>query len=347
MTAHLSEGEARERQAEILGAFLEMIDRGAADGVAAVLIAGDLTDAGKMRPATRRAFLDACRKHPEVRFFLLRGNHDAGLALGADLPENLMAFGPSWRTVSAAAPEESGVRITAAEIPEGEERETIDALRLDKRAINIVMCHGQQAEYYGGPGTIPLDRMRDIGIDYLALGHVHAHEAGRLDGRGIWCCPGCLVGRGFDECGDHGYMLLDIDEEAHAIRSTFVPWAKSRFFEIPVDVTGLSTSPEIAGRMREVLGRAGLKEQDFLRVILTGAVDVEAEINPVYLRSALTSECHFALLRDDTVPRVDYGVYRNDASFRGEFVRSVERDESLTEEQKAEVIRCGLEALSL
>ena len=33
----------------------------------------------------------------------------------------------------------------------------------------------------------------------------------KMDSRGIYCYPGCLEGRGFDECEQKGFVVLDID----------------------------------------------------------------------------------------------------------------------------------------
>ena len=47
----------------------------------------------------------------------------------------------------------------------------------------------------------------------------------------------------------------------------------------------------------------------------------------------------------DTHLKIDYNEYENDASLKGEFIRMVLQSD-LSEEQKTEVIRCGILALS-
>ena len=53
--------------------------------------------------------------------------------------------------------------------------------------------------------------LKNKNIDYLALGHIHGYKEAPLDGRGKYCYPGCLEGRGFDECGKKGFVLLNIE----------------------------------------------------------------------------------------------------------------------------------------
>ena len=76
--------------------------------------------------------------------------------------------------------------------------------------------HGQLAKYKPKDHVevINLGELRNKSIDYLALGHVHSYEEGQLLPRGVYCYPGCLEGRGFDETGEHGFVLLDINEES-------------------------------------------------------------------------------------------------------------------------------------
>ena len=54
---------------------------------------------------------------------------------------------------------------------------------------------------------------------------------------------------------------------------------------------------------------------------------------------------YFEKVKDRTTLRVDYSDYEKDASLKGEFIRMVLGSE-LSQEQKAEVIRCGILALS-
>lgn len=57
--------------------------------------------------------------------------------------------------------------------------------------------------------NLNLNRLRGKGIDYLALGHIHQHREEKLDDRGIYVYSGCLDGRGFDECGEKGFVLVE------------------------------------------------------------------------------------------------------------------------------------------
>ena len=82
-----------------------------------------------------------------------------------------------------------------------------------------------------------------------------------------------------------------------------------------------------------------------VKFVLTGEVEVDAEINCEYLQNLFSDYFYFEKVKDRTTLRVDYSDYEKDASLKGEFIRMVLGSE-LSQEQKAEVIRCGILALS-
>ena len=56
---------------------------------------------------------------------------------------------------------------------------------------------------------------------------------------------------------------------------------------------------------------------------------------------------HFAFkIKDRTRFEMDYTKYINDISLKGEFIKLVNEDSSLSEEEKAEIIRTGIMALA-
>ncbi|MDO5133563.1 MAG: metallophosphoesterase [Eubacteriales bacterium] len=197
----------------------------------------------------------------------------------------------------------------------------------------------------GNAGVIDLRALRGRGIDYLALGHLHAGRTGQLDERGSYCYPGCLEGRGFDEPGPHGFMLLDIDEEKKCMGRRFIPFARRTLYTVDVDVGGCRTTAQMKGLVGEALLRAGCGRQDMAEVTLRGELEVDCEKDVDYILTDLRQRLFYARLRDATVLRVNPDDYLYDESLRGEFVRMVMADSSVSAEEKAAVIRCGFMAM--
>ena len=340
METGLTAARARERRAELLTTFGRAIDAGVAQGAASVLIAGDLFDTDRVSESTRRSVGDVICEHPSLHFLYVSGNHDASVAPlfpGDVPPANWTAFdGRGWASVVI-----DGVRISATSAIDRpgiyDELPTAAA-----GEFHIVMLHGQIVRTGAGGGeNIPLRLLQNRGIDYLALGHEHAHRCESLDARGQWAYAGCLEGRGFDECGQKGYVLLDTDAPLGE-RVTFCPIARRTLHLVEVDVSGCETAGEIKTCIQEAVDP--LKEDDMVKVMLTGAVSPELTYDTVYLGKLLGERFHFARLADRTRLAICPEDYATDVSLKGEFIRTVMASR-LSEEQKQRTILCGLRAL--
>ena len=293
----------------------------------------------------------------------------------AVIPENLFLFGSRWKTYAEG--EDGRIAIAGIELTGENSAAAHASLRLDPDCFNIVMLHGQiySGEIYSGgvsgsgepavpgcgllkkggsggkpagagnAGTISLRALRGKEIDYLALGHIHSWKKDKLDGRGIYCYPGCLEGRGFDESGEHGFALLEIDEWNRLRSHRFIPFARRILYNLEVDVSGCSTTARMTEKITDRIRGEGCSPKDMADITLTGELDVECEKDTDYIASALSGMFFFARLRDRTRLRIDIKAYLHDESLRGEFVRKVLGDASVPEKEKTEVIRLGFMAM--
>ena len=363
---HLNREQAKLRRDELLRNFDRLADYASEHCVEVILIAGDLFDRDSVSALTRNVVLSVIKAHPRIRFYYLRGNHDKADCLGSgapgaeELPANLFLFGSRWKTYKEGI--NGAVAISGIELTRENSSQAASSLRLDPACFNIVMLHGQ-TEMSAGPdgsgntfrnadmpraegiGTVRLRALRGKGIDYLALGHIHSWKKDALDGRGIYCYPGCLEGRGFDECGPHGFALLEIDEKTLSMSQKFIPFAQRILYAVEADVTGCSTTAQMERVVVRSLADSGCTGKDMADVTLCGELDVDCEKDTQYLAQGLAGRCFFARLRDRTSLRIDPENYLYDTSLRGEFVRTVMEDDSIPEEEKSAVIRWGFCAM--
>ncbi|MDO4621453.1 MAG: metallophosphoesterase [Eubacteriales bacterium] len=343
MNTVLSAGQADERRGELLMTFRRMTAYAQKNSVSAILISGDLFDAKRISAQARNTVYETIQACSDILFYYLPGNHEKEgfIEQLPELPENLRIFTDTWRTY-----EESGISFSGLVLTRENADTAANQLHLQPEKINIVMLHGQAAEYghAGHAEYIDLGKLQNRYVDYLALGHVHQYKEGKLDERGIWCYPGCLEGRGFDECGIHGFVVMDIDPEKHRIIHRFIPFARRTLYEREVDVSGCTTTLQMEERVENAVMEPA--EKDLVKVILRGELDVTVEKNTAHLLQMLQQRFYAARLEDRTTLRVDYRTYALDASLKGEFVRVVEAETQLSEEEKAEIIRCGLQALT-
>lgn len=338
METGLSKEKARERRLEILRTFTRMTERASEEQVDGILICGDLFDAVTISMRARNCVLDAIRQHPQIIFFYLQGNHDQNgfLDRKEELPKNLKTFGSDWKTY-----EQDGVRITGAEITDASADDLLDRLTLDENRINIVMLHGMLTEYGGRQEAgLSLRKLRNKKIDYLALGHIHSFREGKLDDRGIWCYSGCLEGRGFDECGEKGYVLLDI--QGKNVRHTFVPFSCRQLHEVETDISGLMTQEEIQRAVQE--SAREIPSRDMVKIVLKGEVSPEAEKDTQWLCRWLENDYYYLKVKDETRLAVHPEDYRYDVSLKGEFVRLV-MDSGLPAREQEQILQYGIRAL--
>ena len=344
LMTHLSVEQAKERNIELLHTFQKMVEYGENEGVQAVLLAGDIFDKKNVATYVQHTVIDTIQAHKNMFFFYVSGNHDRDCFLEhlETVPSNLKIFGKEWKSFLCG-----NIAITGVKCEGISGISLAEKLSLNPENINIVMLHGQ--EHVNGANSqediVPVSLLKQKGIDYLALGHIHSYKQERLDARGIYCYSGCLEGRGFDECGIKGFVRLDIEETTGVISSEFVPFGKRRLWEICVDATGSMTTNEMERRIEHSIQEKECREADFLKIVLQGELDVESEKNLLFLQKKYEELFYYVKIVDETKFKVDYTDYMLDECLKGEFVRMVQEGD-LSQEEKAEVIRCGIMALA-
>ena len=201
------------------------------------------------------------------------------------------------------------------------------------------MLHGTVADR-SGAGLVNLRELKNRSIDYLALGHYHSYREGDIDTRGKYAYSGCLEGRGFDETGEKGFVLLEIDG---SIKTSFVPFAHRTVRELTADIGDCDGA---YSAYNKICNEFAWSESDLLRVILSGEIGFEDENLATDVCERLSEKCYFASVKDKTVRRFDAEDYKSDISIRGEFIRTVLACEDIDDGEKQKIISYGLRALA-
>lgn len=340
MEANLDKEKARQRKNEILLSFQNMIDFANKNDVKIIIIAGDLFDKSKVSVKAKNIVKDAILANPDIDFIYLKGNHDEESFIIDEVPNNLKLFnGNNWEAYRY-----ENVVISGIEFGQMDNYEIYKTLMLNQNDLNIVVLHGQEANYADKKDKteiINLKELKNKNIDYLALGHIHKYKMENLDNRGIYCYSGCLEGRGFDECGDKGFVLLNIED--NKINTEFIKNSTRNLEEIEVDITDTLTTTEVERKIDEKI--RDISRENLIKIVLTGKVDINSERDIDYLLKKYSDEFYFIKIYDKTTLKINYMDYENDASLKGEFIRMILK-EKLTEEEKKEIIVTGIKALS-
>ena len=273
MESNLDKDQALVRRSELIETYERMVEYAVANQVRAILIAGDLFDKTHIRKEVKRRVVEQIVAHPEIDFYYLKGNHDRCdfMEAGIDeVPANFHMFtDSSWTSYTC-----EDVVITGIEINSSNATTLPQSLVLDSANTNIVMLHGQQSDYDGKDGAeiVNTNALKGKFIDYLALGHIHKYIFQQLDERGVYCYPGCLEGRGFDETGDKGFVLMEIEDGV--ITSEFIPFALRRLHEIEVAVTADMDVQSVINKAKKLLD--DVDPQDMIKFVITGERELES-----------------------------------------------------------------------
>lgn len=333
LTSHLPAAKVRERRTQLLGVLRRAIELGVRMGVSGVLIAGDLFDDERVSRRAMRTVLDVIAAYPSLPFYYLGGNHEGEVlkAEGTEL-SNLHIFTEKMEHYSLGEVDIYGRYGTS--------RRMFDELSLDPRRKNIVMLHGELRERSTEDGAIGLRDAAGKGIDYLALGHYHKYSEERIDERGVAVYPGTPEGRGFDECGSKGVVILDTDTMTH----TFHPLAARVLHDVKVDLTGAQDERQIRRRIEDAAKDAS--REDMVRVTLVGEVPFSLPRDVGALSGWYAEKYYYFELRDRCTVQIDKDALSYDKSLFGELMRTVEEDEGLSDEERTSILQCAAMALA-
>ena len=287
-----------------------VVEAARAEGCHMILLSGDLFDgpcSAESLQAVSRALAEA-----EMPVFISPGNHDpfrpGSPWQQTDWPENVHIF--SGEQVQSVAIPALDCRVYGRAFT-GAYADSVQRLRAaGEEAIHIGLLHADPTQPDSPYCPITTRQIQDSGMTYLALGHIH--KGGQLRAGDTLCAwPGSPMGRGFDEPGKRGVLVVTIDENCSA-QPLFLD--TPRFYEFTCEVDG-DAAAAIAG----VLPAAG--SEDFYRVTLTG------ESTPPDLAALQQEFSQFPnlQLRDDTVPPVDLWAGAGEDTLEGIYFRLLQQ----------------------
>ncbi len=333
MTAHLRAEALTVRRREVNDALRRVLADGVARGGEGVLIVGDLFDSEHVMPYTVDAVLALIREHAPLPFFYIAGNHEGdALSRRTGLPDNLYILGEQRPFVKLPG------NITIYGATSAQE---VASLPYDPATYNIVLLHAGIGERTDAD-TLRLSDVAGCPIDYIALGHYHSYAVHCAGERLMAAFCGTPEGRGWDECGDKGYALLDTQSRS----VSFIKTASRRLFDLSVDISEAHSDAEVMRRIETELSATGVCSHDLVRVTLTGQVDVGLRRDTGALTARFEGHLFTFELRERCLLRIDREQIAADPTLKGEFLRTVMADTTLTEADKQAVLTCGLRYLA-
>lgn len=336
----LSAEDARQRRQDQRRVLTQLRELAQERQVELALFSGDLFDAEQTYPETV-ALLSRTLGEMPCPVFIAPGNHDHYTQRSpyqtAKWPENVHIF--SSDEVECVTLGEKNVEVYgfAFTSPQRTDDPLAGFSAKDSGAVKLGCFHGQVGTQENGYAPIHPDSLSGSGLDYAALGHVHRYDGVHQNGKTTWAYSGCPMGRGFDESGDKGCLIVELENGKTTVE--FVALDAPRYEWLEVNVTGKEPERALAE------GLAG-HENDFCRARLTGQA---GELELARLRSRCAGLCRGLQLLDDTVPPEDLWQRAGEENLTGLFLQEMRRklDTAPEEAQRALnlAVRFGLAAL--
>ncbi len=282
-----------------------------------MLLSGDLFD-GPYDADTLQILKNALQE-AAVPVMIAPGNHDFCASdspwLTETWPENVHVFTrPAMECVEVPA---LSCRIYGAGFAAMDCPPLLKDFHAEDGILSIGILHGDPTQSSSPYNPISQAQVAQSGLSYLALGHIH--KAGSFRAGSTLCAwPGCPMGRGYDEAGEKGVLLVTVED---TVQANLIPLDTPRFYDLE----------STAEHLDSLLPPVG--SDDFYRITLVG------ESEPLDLAALQETYRRFPnlLLRDETVPAVDLWQALGEDSFEGVYFdllhQALESADSQTREQ--------------
>ncbi len=334
MNTRLSPEKAKERRVELFTTLESMAVSAEIHGAELFIIAGDLFDTKRLTARDIDRVIGIIEAHPKIQFLYLFGNHEKNALAesGRALPENLRLFGKDWTYFTYGDVTVAGRGELCADMFGG--------LSVIPSQKTIVVLHGAVGDR-SDENTVGLREARELGVDYIALGHYHSYGTFEVDDRCTAVYSGTPEGRGFDECGSKGYVIIDTD--GRRVSHSFYPVAKRTVHLAKVDITYLSARAEIQDAVEAKL--RGIPPEDIVRAVLSGRRPQNLFPDREQIEARYKDSFYYFEVKDESRTEIDPDAYKYDKSLKGEFIRLCIADAELSDEDREDIIRAGVCAL--
>lgn len=323
-----SKEEADKRRGELRNCFVRAMRTASEAGASLVLIPGDLFDAPFCTASTRKTVFDAIREFARP-VIIAPGNHDyyvkSGTYADPDLPENAYVFKSG--ELGRFDFDDLGISVIGyaftSDRYEGEPLSV--AVPTSEQNINILCAHTELGVPFSKYAPMSVAAISAAGFTYAALGHVHMPKPPIASGASLIAYSGFAQGRSFDELGEGGAYMVDIDTETKRASYERIKLSTLSYEIEELDVTGAAGDSDVIRSISELIERRGYGADTALRVKLVGSVSSEYEVRAEAILSSDELSGRLALLqiRNEICATQDLRYLADDLSVRGEVYRTL------------------------
>ena len=332
----------RLQQRKVLKKAIEYIKE---NNIKYLFISGDLYEQKYIKKSTIEYINNLFKEIPETKIFISPGNHDPYTKNSYYnkfyWSENVKIFTSKIERIEC-----EDINIYGYGFDDFYCKDSgIENINLDnKDKLNILVIHGtldggtiENSEYNPLSSRI----LKEKGFDYVALGHIHKLDYNREKNQNI-VYPGSTASLGFDELGEHGMIVGEIEKEK--INLDFIPLDETEFKLYDLDVTDIISKEELIEKINEL----NFDENNLIEIILIGKRNFEIDKYELY---KLISNDKVIKIKNKT--KINYNLEKiaNDTTLKGLFAKEMLKklnDENISENEKEVIekaVEIGMEAL--
>lgn len=258
---------AKRRRLEQKFIFKKAIDLVKEENAQVLFIAGDLFEDKFVEEDTIQYVISCLKDISDTKVYITPGNHDPLIKSSPyntyEWPENVFIFSSEVGMDSFDNINIYGIGFDNFEM----DTDVVKDIEIEENdKINILVTHATldgASHKYHDVKTSWLEK-----FDYVALGHIHmpclnCSKQSPKSNKIVY--SGSLIAGGFDETGEHGLVVGDIDKENLKIK--FVKMDDTEFEVKEIDISSCM-SPN------EVLDKLNLKDNIY-KVVLTGIRNID------------------------------------------------------------------------
>ncbi len=327
----------RESKFKVVDRIIDLANQKQVD---MILIAGDLFDHRFTDEKTFR-FLEDRFSRTEARIFIACGNHDCfSQTLTERLKgDNIHIFDTRMEQISL--PELSCDVYGQSFGTETVRESMLAGFRVRREdVLNLMVMHGDlqsQSDY----NPIHTEDIAESGLDFLALGHIHNEKNITRAGRTYYGYAGIPQSHSFKDSGAPSVHYIELSlQDFHAEQMDV---SEFRFHQVGVSVSACRTLYDIRQTVLEKT-ECYDREKNLFEITLEGELPEDFRIDIRQLEEMLGDSFLHIEIKNKTRLAMNLDLLKQEHTLRGEFVRLVLQDDSLTEEEKQEVLECGIHA---
>ena len=326
------------RRLEQRKVFKKIIEYIKENNIKYFFISGDLYEHKYIKQSTIEYINKLFEEIPETNIYIAPGNHDPYTKNSYynkyNWSKNVKIFGPKVEKIETQDVNIYGYGFDDFYCSDSGV-ENIEIEQNEKP--NILIIHGnidgstiEDMQY----NSMSKKMLEEKGFDYVALGHIHKKDYNTEENQKI-VYPGSTISLGFDELGEHGMIVGDVEKNKLEIQ--FVKLDDKQFTKRELNVDNIYSKEELIEKINELR----IEENNYVEIILIG--NRNFEINKYDLIRYILNN-NIIKIKDNTKIAYDLEKLENENTLKGLFIKEMNKKikNAETEEEK-EIIEKSIE----